>query len=719
VEVDLELRNELNDQLRGVIARSQQVPRELSALGVPLTIELRDQALAKSNRPYPLLERAGVEVRASVRRGKLVAPVHDNEVRDLARRIAQEDSPKALYQISAIASFSLWDPVEDAIEIPGAGAPIDKLRAAQASGTPVVIELFPWLAHQLHRGESAIVHYLAQAGLRVEHTSLSGRPALYASVEDPSIDVLRNLVGIRALHESPRYMADQPSESDGESPTFAFPAVTDDPPVVGVLDSGVEAAALGAWLVGADRYVIPRDEDRAHGTFVGGLIADARGLNDGDARLPDDHCRVFDAQVLPAGGVWEYELMNRIEEAVGQRAGSIKVWNCSFSMHGPCPAGGYSKFAAFMDEVARDHDVVFVQAAGNYEGVPARTWPASGHHDDGISSPAEAVDSITVGALTHLEGAITKVGEPASYSRRGPGLDHVIKPDVSHFAGDADVAGSTVATGIQSLAVDGSLRRSVGTSYSTPIVSATTAAVLDSIASADAGAVRSSVLSRALIVHAAKRRSPTIADEDRHYFGHGVPPSAAEVLGDEPSSFTTMYAVEFASSGEWVKRNFPVPACLVNNGVLTGEVLMTVCHDAVIDPNFDGECIRTSVDAQLGPVSFGKRGLPTVSSKVPVESTRRGWETDLIERGKWNPLRTHHKVWTRGTALGGEWGLKLSLLERMERIARPVQVVVVVTFAGLDPSLPVRADGVRALRASGHATQEVASSARLRVRGRS
>lgn len=717
VAVDAAFRSALSTQISAVLQRASDTPPMLVQAGLPLTVELRELALAKSNRPYPLLARADLPVKASVGRRRLIAQARPAGLESLSARVLAETGAKAERELSAIESLSLWDPLSDAMGVQGAAEGIARLAAMEEEGSPVAVEFFPWLTSETRVDEQhTIAQYLGQMGFTFRYASKAGRPTIYVDLEHPSVEGLRRLAGVRSVYVAPAYGADFPDGGVVLSSGQSLGQPAGDTPIVGVLDSGVEPNLFGSWLAGHETWVVPRDEDRSHGTFVAGLVADSRGLNDDDPRLPEDKCRFFDAQIMPRGNLWEPELMVRVEEAVESRADTIKVWNCSFSLRGPGDPGRYSQFAAFMDDLARRTGVTFVQAAGNYRSVPPRTWPPTGAHADGLSNPGEAITSITVGSLTHLTGAVTQVDHPASYSRRGPGLDGFLKPDVCHYSGDADASGGCATTGIRSLAVDGNLRRAIGTSYSTPMVSATVAHVVDSLTAPDTRSFGSSLLAKSLTVHAARRRGPAVQESERSYFGHGVPPSASEVLSEGTDSFTTMYLVEFTSAGEWVKRNFPIPACLIFDGKLRAEVFLTVAHDAIIDAAFDGESIRTSVDCQLGPVVIGKRGLPTVSSRVPVEAALSGWESDLVDRGKWSPIRTHHKRWPQGTNLSGEWGLKLGLLERLEKIDRPIQVVVLVTFRGLEPGLAVRSDGVQALRAAGHATQQVAvTGGRVRV----
>lgn len=119
-------------------------------------------------------------------------------------------------------------------------------------------------------------------------------------------------------------------------------------------------------------------------------------------------------------------------------------------------AGGkITPWAAVLDELARELDIVIIVAAGNYR-IPAEL--AEEHFRDypryliaphvRILEPATAVIPLTVGALAESAAVPTRAagnvglqpvageGEPAPFTRCGPGVNDVVKPELCEFGGN-------------------------------------------------------------------------------------------------------------------------------------------------------------------------------------------------------------------------------------------------------------------------------------------
>ena len=685
---------------------------------MPVAVHLREEAFAKTKRPYRLLDLWGADVAGGAGLGVLVTRTSMSALESMRSGFLQRDTDKDLWEISTIERVHAWRPLVEAVGANEESAGRARLDRIARESEYLSLELFPWLSAEfpIEPGMS-FAEFLHLVGLDVvAESQVKGRPSLYLRPSGDFAGVsLQNVLGIRAVYPTPRYETTSVAYVGGAgNPPLPSPAA--DLPVVGVLDSGT-APCVSRWIAGRATYDPPHEQDARHGTFVAGLVAASRHLNASDQKFPPDAALTFDAQVLPAGPIAQHELEARIGEVVEDNSDAVVVWNCSFAALQPHAQGTYSSFAAFLDELSERLNVVFVQAAGNYTGAPTRGWPPQVGLADGLASPAEAVRSVTVGSLAHLDGSCVPTGSPASYSRRGPGVAGLLKPDVCFWSGDVDGRGGRNATGVASIDPAGQRVRDVGTSFATPIVAAISGNLMASISAPDLSACDRPTLVKALLTHSARMGPLQIDDEHRVYYGHGVPADATATLSDSEDSFTTLYRLTFTTAGEWIKGSVAIPACLISKGKLRAEVFMTVSHSAIVDPAFDDECVRTSVQASLGPQSVGKRGRLNVKGMVPPEDALQGWETEQIEGGKWSPVRSHRNWWPRGTEVREPWGIKVSLLERRESIGRPVDVVVLVTFRGLEPDLPVRSDGVRALVANSHATQDVVARTRLRVGG--
>lgn len=719
VPVDEVFRASLASQVDAVFDVARNAPAMIQAAGVPVAVQLRSEAYAKSNRPYNFLDSAGVDVVGGANLGVLIARAPISALTALKAGVLQRERPQDVRELSTIERLHAWRPLVEAVGADAESTGRAKLDRIVRESEFLSLELFPWLSPTSEITENlSIASFLRMVGLDVVAESHSRRrPCLFLRpTDDFAGESLKNLLGIRAVYPTPRYATVTTSVGVTSSGGSALPVPPAGLPTVGVLDSGT-APSVASWITGQSMYDLPGDRNPMHGTFVAGLVAGSRHLNDDDSRFPADQALVYDAQVLPSGTIPQHELEARISEAVDLHSDTIPVWNCSFAAVDAHPESTYTPFAAFMDELSESKNVVFVQAAGNYGGTPRRQWPPQTGLSDGLASPAEAVRSITVGSLAHREGSVVPNGKPASYSRRGPGVAGLIKPDVCFWSGDFDSNGSAADTGVASLDPWTSRIRMVGTSFATPIVSAVTANLAASVSAEDLQGADRATLFKAMLVHSARLGPMEIDDEHRIYYGHGVPAQSSEILTDTSETFTTLYHTQFMTAGEWIKEDIAIPDCLVVDDKLRAHICMTVSHNAIINPAYDDECVRTSVQSSLGPQSVGKRGRANIRGMVPPEDSLQGWEVEQIEGGKWSPVRSHRKSWSRGTEIKGPWGIKVSLLERLETISRPVDVVVIVTFRGLEPGLPVRSDGVRALAARNHATQEVVTRARLRVVG--
>ena len=118
--------------------------------------------------------------------------------------------------------------------------------------------------------------------------------------------------------------------------------------------------------------------------------------------------------------------------------------------------GRVGQWTAVLDELARELDVLFVVAAGNYLHRPAAhpeehhtgypSYLLNGHNR--IFEPATSANALTVGAVAHAAAVpasaagnvglrpIAEVGEPAPFTCAGPGVNSGIKPDLCDDGGN-------------------------------------------------------------------------------------------------------------------------------------------------------------------------------------------------------------------------------------------------------------------------------------------
>ncbi|GAA1761330.1 hypothetical protein GCM10009795_004700 [Nocardioides hankookensis] len=709
VDVDASgLRNALVSSLEASRAALADVPEQIvDRLGVPLRIALRQEALAKTNRPTQFLEGAGTPATATGRPGELFARARARDLRTLQGAISSGSTNTALRAISSIEDLSIFEPVTDAFGVRDLESLEAVVRFAHDERRLLRLDLFPWLNVETTWIDQPLGAHLETIGLEIQGVrGTQRRESVYvAPTTEADVEEIAGLYGIRYAGAEPMYshwrevspqtMAVVDRVSDDLRKEIA---ATPSHAIVGVLDSGIGTPALEPYVQARETYDLGSDLNQEHGTFVGGLILAGRALNPNESCFGEDSAVLVDGQVLPAKPIGENELLDRIDETIRKHP-EVKVWNCSFAARVQLDPLEYSVFASEMDKLSTELGILFVQAAGNYEGQPVRTWPApSATLTDGIASPADAVNSLVVGSLTHRPGARTPVGTPASYSRRGPSFGGQTKPDVSFWSGDLGPTGQIPQAGIRSTVPGDQIAEGVGTSFATPLVSAIAANVWAELDGA-VDVEPSPALVKGLLVHSAAVSSRSMVGAHKNYYGAGVPLDGLEVLFESEDSFTTIHQVPLQSKISWLRAPFPMPACLfTTEGKLKAEIFMTVVFTPLLDQACGAEAVRTCVDASFGVVERTGSSV-TITGKVPEEKTSGShpWESQLVAAGKWSPVRTHYAKFPNGVA-GDEWGLKLSLLEREDDENGIEQsAFVILTLRGLSDGLQVHADGVSAI----------------------
>ena len=714
-----------------------------SALPMPLKIRLRPGALAKSNRPYTLLSAVALHVSAGDGPGELIVEATTDRLRNLASAVRSATSSADVFAISTIESLEAWDLVRDVFGLPSTVDVEDELRAAIGERALLRLAFFPWVVRQnfvprqvgisaqsLAIGEgSAIAAYLVRSGVELqEFRGSTQRPVAYVTATSAlSLSLLAHTPGLRSVGKVPSYATDDMVSAQVYSEIRAVSAqdITAPEnlgPVVGVLDHGIAPGVLDPFIVDRHHFDPPGRVDPQHGTFVGGLVAAANSLNGGDPRFPVDSCRLFDAQVLPAGsGVDERTLFDRLNQVVRARAISegIRVWNCSF---GAKPIGNfsYSTLAQDLDQLSDELGVLFVVAAGNNPRVPPRPWPPlrGADYDDALRSPSEAVRVATVGARSHRGGAAPE-GAPSSYSRRGPNFASNVKPEVGHWAGDVSPQGHAGGYGVHSVLPGDVLAESVGTSFAAPLVSATAASLWAALEGSGAFSEVRPELVRGLLVHSAQLADPQPDLRVRDYIGWGTPPSSLEVIQDTDTRFTTIHEVVMTPGNDWMKRPFPVPDVLLTEaGKLRALVTVTIAYAPPVNPAFGAESIRYDVSGAFGRVVRDADGVEHFNAITTADGRRHAyWEADRITDGKWSPVKTSKSRHPQGVA-GGDWALRLTLTERMANELQVEQrVFVIVTMESVDGNAQVNEAGIRALTRLQYPRRAVNVTVPIAVRG--
>jgi hypothetical protein len=277
----------------------------------------------------------------------------------------------------------------------------------------------------------------------------------------------------------PKYFLALDSLEDEETVNVIKPNDNKEYVTVGILDNGISPIShLAPWLSSEKWTVYPETSiNPTHGTFVAG-IALYGDICEGKNWVGHKGIKLFDATVFPdtdKEGVDEDDLIENIKEAISANHEKVKIWNLSISITRIISDNKFSDFAIALDALQDQFNVLICKSAGNCSNF------LSSKPKGRIHEGADSIRSLVVGSVAHAKGEFdfSEIDNPSPFSRIGPGPEYIIKPEISHYGGNAgiDNAGKLVTTGVKSFSKDGSLSSSVGTSFSTPRVTSLAAGV--------------------------------------------------------------------------------------------------------------------------------------------------------------------------------------------------------------------------------------------------
>ncbi len=228
-----------------------------------------------------------------------------------------------------------------------------------------------------------------------------------------------------------------------------------------LLRSAIDRETSLCFLPGQDAtdvadYVRPA----GHGTRVAGAVLYGETVaKEGSPQLP---FWIQNARVLNENSRMPEELFppaairNAVEHFhLGPRA--TRIFNHSINADGYCRTRYMSSWAAEIDSISADYDVLVVQSAGNLP--PSAPAPFIGITDHltadrpypdylcepscRVANPGQSLQALTVGSVAYgaLEVGVwqtfaREAGQPSAFTRTGPGIWNIIKPEVVEYGGD-------------------------------------------------------------------------------------------------------------------------------------------------------------------------------------------------------------------------------------------------------------------------------------------
>lgn len=414
---------------------------------------------------------------------------------------------------------------------------------------------------------------------------------------------------IRALLELPEIASlDRPPTPDWPEEETVGSLTVDDVPepvgadddavTIGVIDSGLTSAhpLLAGSVIAAfgEPPNLGDSDEKGHGTPVTGIAT----FGDVRQRISTPplkaRFRIASARVVNAQGGFDHEELvpNQMENAIRRLHDEFgcRVINISLGDIKRPVGAKPSAWAAVLDSLARELDVVIVVSAGNTSWAKLAALGDSivqaypNFLTDGSSrilEPASAVNVLTVGAIAHSNGLsdtdsdnvgvrpITQTTQPSPFTRTGPGANKVLKPDLVDFGGTAVFDGPTQSlqsgsnranAGILSTHheyLQQLLRFHSGTSFAAPLVAHKAALLIEAFPEASANLVR------ALLGLSAEHPEAAVSclgnDDDAVFnvLGYGVADIERALLSED--NRVVLYAEDRLAADKFAVYEVPIP----------------------------------------------------------------------------------------------------------------------------------------------------------------
>lgn len=278
------------------------------------------------------------------------------------------------------------------------------------------------------------------------------------------LDLVLNFAYIFEVSEAETIvMGEAPENNNSLTENVQIEAPIQSAPIVCVMDSGIqeEHKYLAPAIISDEsvsllsNYLNTSDEvaGGGHGTRVTGAILYPKTIpSDGIYQLPCwiRNMRILDKNnCLPEDVYPPKTIAIAVQKYNVESSSPTKIFNHCIGSHRPCEMKHMTSWAAEIDSQSYNNDVLFIQAAGNISiDVISAYWQAGYPYPEyldrelcRISNPAQSLQAITVGSVsaTELETddfvALGNPMEVSSFSRSGPGIWDVLKPEVVEYGG--------------------------------------------------------------------------------------------------------------------------------------------------------------------------------------------------------------------------------------------------------------------------------------------
>lgn len=505
------------EKIKSNIAKIEE--QEVPCIG---KVIMKEKAIAKTHKPNNLFNTTTCPMVGTGKLNEIYVKITPKGIDNLEKEIKNTKAQTKTSEMTKIERIEMYTS-EDVL----------KVNLNNIKG-PLKIKLFDYKDDEQNKKNREIfLKKIEEIGIDGEITKLDSYKTMevYSLKCDDSkkIKQLSEYQGIKSIDMFQKYSIVNPKIKKLEKMDYSFPKPLEgkEYPIVGLIDSGIseDNKEILPWIYKKEELIPKEYQNNSHATFIAGIMLFGEKLNFDIVDIREPNFKILDVVAIPNADeeygptdeMSEDLFLEGIENIMKKYSDKVKVWNMSLGTDIEA-RDVISDFAIELDRIQDEYGVQIFIAAGNFQNA-IREWPTDIQYNDRITTPADSIRGITVGAIA-LDKGVVDVNEPSPFSRRGPGANYINKPDIVDYGGNINEDGSIDGCGIVSFDTKGNYIEGVGTSYSTPFATIKYQNILNTINNEN-----SLELSKALLIHSCVNpitKEQEIVDEEIKYFGFGI-----------------------------------------------------------------------------------------------------------------------------------------------------------------------------------------------------
>lgn len=726
-EVTPQLRTEIKNKFESLLSFYSDVFEESDTIPAVGKITVKPEAIAKSHKPSDLCRNCPII--GSEDLNEVYIKVNKKNIQETIELVNNPPSQRFQANMTAIADIQPIKPEEKISSVLQSVAQENfdsikksiKLKIFDFDDDFDNAQIWNYIKRKLNEFHFQDKYEIISYGNQIKFLKIE------IGVYDDIIK-LASINGVKSIGFFQEYSLPHNNFSVPKLQTLLDVEYRDSDITIGIIDGGISDSNpfLQPYIIAREEYVDKDYQNPKHATFIASTIQYGNILNNIPAATAY-RFRFVDIVAIPnsdkdfglTDSITEDELMEIIEEVMEKYSSSTKIWNLSLGIENkPCD-GSMSDLGIFLDYIQDKYHVQIFVSSGNINTLPLRNWPPQkgiGEHDR-LISPADSVRAITVGsvALYDSTDSIVRENEPSPFSRRGPGANYIVKPDIVDYGGNLSASYRIDGLGIKGLDSDGKVIEGNGTSYSTPRSLQKYASIYEEMVDPDL------LLAKAMLIHSARMNSRELLDEhpdNIKYYGFGIPSSdAQDILQCSQDSVTIVFKQKISQGSHLEMYNFPYPPSLIKNDKYVGEIGMTLAYLPPLDPKYGREYCRTNIDVSFGTYSYLHNGKIDYKGQVPLEAKwDEKFEAARVEHGfKWSPIKSYYRKLSKGIKLKDGWKLRVDLTPRNGIYVPSQEFVLIITIKDANGN-DIYSEITNGLRERGYITNNIKTKYQIRQR---